>query len=388
VLYAGALLEVGDSRAMEERPGHPYTYGLLTSEPPLERRLSRLVAIPGNVPAAAEVLDECAFATRCRWVAAECRIGRPALADLEPGRASACVRIAAIRDELVPRAAETGEIVVTPESEEAGATVQVRGLVKVFGHRQAETTALAGVSLHVDAGESVGLVGESGSGKTTLARCLVGLEQPTGGEIRVRGVDVTDYQALSPAARAAARQTVQIVFQDPYSTLNPVRSVNFTLFEALRRVHGRAGMPRRRVSDLLELVQLPASYADRKPAALSGGERQRVAIARALALQPQILVCDEPVSALDVSVQAQVLNLLDDLRRSLGVGYLFISHDLAVVRQVTDRVYVLHRGAVVEEGPTERVLDHPTHPYTRSLIDSVPQSDPTWLAPLAAPTQL
>ena len=172
---------------------------------------------------------------------------------------------------------------------------------------------------------------------------------------------------------------MQIVFQDPYSTLNPARSVGFTLREALRSAGSRtpegAG-----VAELLALVGLPASYAARKPVALSGGERQRVAIARALALRPKILVCDEPVSALDVSVQAQMLNLLAELRENLGLGVLFITHDLAVVRQVTERVYVLYRGDIVESGPTERVLDAPEHEYTRLLIDSIPQSTPTWLA--------
>ncbi|MDX6475152.1 MAG: peptide/nickel transport system ATP-binding protein ddpF, partial [Gaiellaceae bacterium] len=240
----------------------------------------------------------------------------------------------------------------------------------------------------LDEGERVGLVGESGSGKTTLARCLVGLEKPSAGAIEIGGTDVTDYEALTAQQRDGVRRAVQIVFQDPYSTLNPARSVGFTLFEALRRSAGDRTNRSRLVAELLELVGLPASYASRKPAALSGGERQRVAIARALALRPKVLICDEPVSALDVSVQAQVLNLLSDLNRKLGLGYLFITHDLAVVRQVTDRVYVLYDGQVVESGPTEQVLAAPAHAYTRSLIASVPQSNPTWLSPVATASTL
>jgi peptide/nickel transport system ATP-binding protein len=167
-----------------------------------------------------------------------------------------------------------------------------------------------------------------------------------------------------------------MIFQDPYSSLNPVRTVGATLREAL----AIGPDPRTRVTDLLALVGLPGDYATRKPVALSGGERQRVALARSLALRPRVIVCDEPVSALDVSVQAQILNLFAALREELGLGYLFITHDLAVVRQVVERVYVLYRGEIVESGPVDKVLDAPTHPYTARLVASVPRTDPGWLA--------
>jgi peptide/nickel transport system ATP-binding protein len=173
---------------------------------------------------------------------------------------------------------------------------------------------------------------------------------------------------------------VQMVFQDPYSTLNPVRTVGSTLGEALSAADDQVGDVRRAVAELLEQVGLPARYAERKPVALSGGERQRVAVARALAVRPRLIVCDEPVSALDVSVQAQILNLLTSVRRELGVSYLFITHDLAVVRQVAERVYVLRQGEVVEQGSTSEVLDHPRHWYTRMLVDSIPSSEEAWLA--------
>ncbi|MDQ3708333.1 MAG: ATP-binding cassette domain-containing protein [Actinomycetota bacterium] len=257
--------------------------------------------------------------------------------------------------------------------------VSVTGLEKVFadavGRRgSAPVVALGGVTITVGATESVGLVGESGSGKTTLARCLVGLETATAGNITIDGLDASNYRSVSAAELRRLRQTIQIVFQDPYSSLNPLRTVGSALKEVLdvhRRPNSSSGGS---VSELLERVGLPASYARRKPVALSGGERQRVAIARALAVQPRLIICDEPVSALDVSVQAQILGLFRALRDDLGIGYLFITHDLAVVRQVVERVYVMYRGEVVESGPVETVLDHPEHAYTVRLVESVPRS--------------
>lgn len=218
-------------------------------------------------------------------------------------------------------------------------------------------------------GESVGLVGESGSGKTTLARMMVGLTRPTSGAIRVAGVDLAAAR-VSKAGWNTVRSTVQMAFQDPYSTLNPQRSVGSALRDGLR-LTDKADVPRR-IDELLERVGLAAGYARRMPAQLSGGERQRVAIARALARDPQVVVCDEVVSALDVSVQAHILNLLRELQADLGLAYVFITHDLAVVRQVTDRVYVLKDGAIVEHAATETVLDDPQHPYTQRLIASIP----------------
>jgi peptide/nickel transport system ATP-binding protein len=184
---------------------------------------------------------------------------------------------------------------------------------------------------------------------------------------------------MGDAERHRVRGTIQMIFQDPYSSLNPVRTVGSTLKEALSVRTGRETGLDRRMAELLERVGLPASYAGRKPIALSGGERQRVAIARALAVTPKVIVCDEPVSALDVSVQAQILNLFKSLRNDFGMSYLFITHDLAVVRQVVERIYVLYRGEVVEAGPVDDVLNNPKHPYTSRLLDSVPRSEADWL---------
>jgi peptide/nickel transport system ATP-binding protein len=380
VLYAGSVLEVAPGTQLEEEPCHPYTLGLLLSEPSVERRFDELVAIEGAVPAPDDVAETCPCAQRCRWAASACVAGHPPLRELAPGRLSACVRIDEIRDELAGArqlAEERAHRHVEPVATGSDGLLAVEHLVKRFRTRGGrEVSALAGVSLEVRAGESVGLVGESGSGKTTLARCIAGLETATAGHIAVDGVDASDYERLDAASRRRLRSTVQMIFQDPYSSLNPVLTVGATLREAI----GVGPDPNARVGELLERVGLPAEFERRKPVALSGGERQRVAIARSLALRPGLLVCDEPVSALDVSVQAQILNLFGLLRAELGLAYLFITHDLAVVRQVVDRVYVLYRGEIVESGPVDRVLDEPSHPYTARLVASVPRTDAGWLA--------
>jgi peptide/nickel transport system ATP-binding protein len=373
VLYAGALLEVAPAAEMERMPLHPYTLGLLLSEPALDRRSSELASIPGSVPMQDEVADRCAFSTRCRWTAPSCLAGAPALVPVEPDRLSACVRLDEIRDELRARPhVEAAAAALSAPARDA--LVRATSVVKRFG----PVNALRGVSIEVGEGESVGIVGESGSGKTTLARCLLGLTTPDEGAIEIAGIPAADYGRLAPGERRRLRRTVQMVFQDPYSSLNAALSIGSTLKEAL----AVAGRPKEEVGPLLQQVGLPSAYARRKPAALSGGERQRVAIARALAVGPRVLVCDEPVSALDVSVQAQILNLFARLRRELGLAYVFITHDLAVVRQVADRVYVLYRGEVVEHGGVDDVLERPRHPYTIRLIESVPRTDPAEQQPV------
>jgi peptide/nickel transport system ATP-binding protein len=377
VLYAGSLLEVAEAAAMEQEPLHPYTLGLLLSEPSAERRQPELVAIEGSVPEPDEVAEICSFAPRCSWAADVCRQGKPPLAEVEPGRLSACLRIDEIRGEmstLRSKSVAEAEAIPAPEIAEQ-ALIVVRDVSKTFRADGRDTQALKDVSMSFDRGESVGLVGESGSGKTTLGRSLVGLETPTSGSIEIGGIDATNYRKLSSKDRAQLRSTVQVVFQDPYSSLNPRHTVGRTLREAVRLHHDTdRSATEAMAEELLDQVGLPADYMGRKPASLSGGERQRVAIARALAVQPDFLVCDEPVSALDVSVQAQILNLFKSLREELGIGYLFITHDLAVVRQVVERAYVLYSGEVVEEGPIDELFDSPQHPYTKRLIASVPST--------------
>jgi peptide/nickel transport system ATP-binding protein len=386
VLYAGSVLEVGPAHSVEKEPLHPYTLGLILSEPREDRRSSQLVAIPGSVPAPDDVASSCSFAPRCSWALPECTADRTELAEVGVRRFSACIRLGQIRTEMSrERAAAELSTHMPVVARPAHPVIAIDGLRKLFRSEyqggSKEVAALAAVSLEVGENESVGLVGESGSGKTTLARCLVGLETPTSGQITIDGITADDFRSLDDDDRRQLRRTIQMIFQDSYSSLNPVHTVGSMLREAVALRSDRPSSLDAEMRRLLDRVGLPASYADRKPIALSGGERQRVAIARVLAVEPKVIVCDEPVSALDVSVQAQILNLFNSLRSDLGISYLFITHDLAVVRQVVERVYVLCQGEVVEAGRVDDVLDRPTHPYTIRLVDSIPRSEAGWLDP-------
>ena len=357
VMYAGRTAEHGPAATVIASPAHPYTGRLLDCDPPLHVALERLPTIPGSVPRLAQVGAACTFASRCDLVIDECRTGVPPLAEIAPGHQAACIRTADfVRGHSRPDHARRQ---VTGDGEPVASTaiVSVRDLAKSFG----STVALAGIDLDVSAGEAVAVVGESGSGKTTLARIIVGLETADAGAVSF---------AAPPGRDGGAPRPPQIVFQDPYSALNPSLTVGASLRDALRA--GGRDRSDAEVAALLDMVGLPAAYARRRPRALSGGERQRVAIARALAPGPDLLVCDEAVSSLDVSVQAQILNLIADVRARLGLSVLFISHDLAVVRQAAERVYVLYKGRFVEQGDTSAVLASPAHDYTRLLMASAP----------------
>lgn len=373
VLYAGSIMEVGPAPAVHREPAHPYTLALLLSEPPVDKRVETLHITEGAVPRAGDVSGQCGFAARCHWAQAMCVAAKPALRTTNDGRQSACVRltdVAQVMSAERARAARAG----LPDSIPHEPVVTVDGVTKVYTRRRGRdaVTALERMSMYVSAGETVGIVGESGSGKTTIGRCIVGLESVTSGTVTIDGVDASDYSGMTQADRVHVRGTVAMVFQDPYSTLNPARTIGSVLREVLRHRTPAPADVDAELERVLALVSLPLEYAARKPSALSGGERQRVAIARALAIRPKVVICDEAVSALDVSVQAQVIDLLRRLQAELGLSYVFITHDLAVVRQIAHRVYVMHKGMVVESGEVADVLDRPKHPYTTRLIHSVP----------------
>lgn len=326
VMKDGVVVEQSTPRQLRDAPATDYATRLLAAELPLDRRLDQLTS--GVRPNRAEVTE-----ARRR--------------DEEP-------------------------------------ILRVIGLEKTYRGRtkSQDVLALRGIDLELRPGRSLGVVGESGSGKSTLVRSLLGLEAPTGGSIRAGDLDLSDYAAMDRATTGRARQLVQCVFQDPYSTLNPAHSVGFVLAEAVRRraSHTEESVDvRAEVGRLLDDVGLPRAYADRRPVAMSGGQRQRVAIARALAMRPHILLCDEPVAALDLTVQAQVLQLLRDVQEQ-GISLLFVTHDLAVVRQMTDDLVVLYRGEIVERGTTAQVLDNPRHGYTERLIGAVPTGSSGWLS--------
>ncbi|HTJ67621.1 MAG TPA: ABC transporter ATP-binding protein [Actinospica sp.] len=365
VMYAGSVLEDAPAAALATSPRHPYSHGLMRAEPPATHYVDRLDAIPGRVPPADEVGDVCGFAERCAWRTEICVSGRPSLVTVGPDHASACVRIEEIGDELGTRRQPPETPTDHPPVRRATPLLTLDGVSKTY--RKGHAPALDGVSFELGEGESLGVVGESGSGKTTLARRILGLTPPGAGSIRLAGTEIADYRKLSRAESHAVRRTVQVVFQDPYSSLNPRLSVGTALREAAQASGGPQA-----VGELLDLVGLPAGYARLRPGSLSGGERQRVAIARALAVRPRLLICDEPVAALDVSVQAQILELLREVRRVRETALLFITHDLSVVRQMADRVIVLRHGAIVEHGETAALLDTPQHPYTARLIESIP----------------
>jgi len=374
VMYAGSVVENAPAPALLAAPRHPYSLGLLLSRPPLSAYTEQLRFIPGNVPKASAVTDRCPFAARCRWQQDRCIAGRPPLDPLDPAHLVRCVRAGEIAGELRRELDAAVAPAAPPPPPEGAPVARVQEAVKTYrsasGRRGGDAThALRGVSFEIVEGECLGLVGESGSGKTTIAKALVGLTRVDGGRVELAGLDVSDYGALGRAERTAARRAVQVVFQNPYASLNPAMSVGAALREALA-VRDPSAAGAAEAERLLARVGLPGAYARCRPAALSGGERQRVAIARALAVRPRLLICDEPVASLDVSIQAQILELLREIRRSEGTSLLFISHDLSVVRQMADRIVVLYRGEVVEEGPAGAVLDTPRHEYTRTLLAS------------------
>jgi peptide/nickel transport system ATP-binding protein len=382
VMYAARLAESGTAERVFGRPLHPYSRGLLSAVPRLDRgRSARLASIDGAPPNLQSPPVGCRFHPRCRFVTDRC-LQDPPFEAAEPGHFVACHRVHEIEalDSRPPGAHRAATAARPPANGSTERLLDVKGASKFFPVRMGlfrkpwQIRAVNEVSLDIKRGETLGLVGESGCGKSTLGRLVLRLDDPTAGEIRFEGIDLA---RLRRDELLAVRKRMQVIFQDPYSSLNPRMTVGQIVAEPMRvhRVLPPAEIPAR-VAELLQTVGLFPYMALRYPHELSGGQRQRVGIARALSVNPHMIVCDEAVSALDVSIQGQVINLLEELQQKLGLTYLFIAHDLAVVRHISTRVAVMYLGRIVEEAPAEELFANPKHPYTQALLAAAPIPDP------------
>ncbi|MBK9607462.1 MAG: ABC transporter ATP-binding protein [Betaproteobacteria bacterium] len=404
VMYAGQMIEQGPVRSVFGRQLHPYTAGLLECLPNLEfgRKSRSLRLIRGMIPDLTRMPPGCSFEPRCPHARERCGREAPPLVEVAPDHASRCffwqeqeqARLAAGNlppvasqyEPAVPAGSTSLTLDPSPRGRGKSAAVSLlkvdaltkeyvdsNKLLGLFGSERV-VHALDGVSLTLEANETLAVVGESGCGKTTLARCIVGLVEPTRGTIEFDGIPLG---GTAGERDRELRRRLQMVFQNPDSTLNPRRSIGDALMRPLEMFRGLKGATARDAAgELLRAVRLDERYLDRLPNQLSGGEKQRVGIARAFATNPDLIVCDEPVSALDVSVQAAILNLLGELQARERTAYLFISHDMSVVRYLADRVAVVYLGRICEVGPVERVFAPPYHPYTEALLSAVPVPDP------------
>ncbi|MCY4019051.1 MAG: ABC transporter ATP-binding protein [Chloroflexi bacterium] len=398
VLYAGEIMEEAPVDQLYAQPRHPYSLGLLNSVPRLgqSKADSRLHSISGNPPALAQLSSGCVFADRCEFVIDKCRVDKPPLEQLGDGRAVRCFRWEEVDASFLDPSVETsyqssfhGDGEEQPgrqiDNEVGDKLMRVTDLKKHFpvakslgdwlrGKTPAPIRAVDGVNLTLGAGQTLGLVGESGSGKTTLSRLIIGLQERSGGQLELLGMDIRNsVRERSPDVLSK----LQMVFQNPQNSLNPYLSVRQALRRPLVKLRDMTpAQAEAEVSELLRRVNLREDYADRFPDELSGGEKQRVVIARAFASDPDLIICDEPVSALDVSVQSAVLNLLARLQEEHGTAYLFISHDLAVVGYLSDVIAVMYLGQLFEVGAASDLFQPPYHPYTEALVSAIPVADP------------
>ncbi|TPF85386.1 peptide ABC transporter ATP-binding protein [Bifidobacterium sp. UTCIF-37] len=391
VMYAGRPVEKADVDTIFAHPAMPYTMGLLGAVPRSDReRASRLVPIPGSPMNLVNMPKGCPFAPRCPLATDVCRRSEPRMAAV-PGRSgqfAACHRTAEIvskgltfRDVYSVGEGVASKFAGVPR-EKRKVVLDVKHMRKTFPltgggflrRRIGEVKAVDDVTLDVREGETVALVGESGSGKSTTLMEIMELRQPQAGELTVFGTKLEGH--LPREKRRELRSAVQYVFQDPMSSLDPRLPIYDILAEPMKVQHYSSEQIRKRIAELMRLVELNPDQVDRFPTQFSGGQRQRIAIARALSVNPKLVLLDEPVSALDVSIQAGVINLLEDLQNKLGVAYLFVAHNLSVVRHISSRVAVMYLGSIVESGDTEDVFEHPLHPYTKALISAVPVPDP------------
>ncbi|OBI50561.1 peptide ABC transporter ATP-binding protein [Mycobacterium kyorinense] len=383
VMYAGRVVESAAVDDLYRDRQMPYTVGLLGSVPRLDAAQgTRLVPIPGAPPSLAGLEPGCPFAPRCPLAIDECRAQEPDLIAVAPEHRAACIRT----EHVVGRSAADiyglSTESATSEPDDTEVVVRVQDLAKTFRltkgvllrRKIGEVRAVDGVSFELQQGRTLGIVGESGSGKSTTLHQILALAVPQFGSIEVLGTDVA---TLNAGRRRALRRNLQVVFQDPVASLDPRLPVFDVLAEPLYANGFSKSATNSRVAELLDLVGLRRADASRYPAEFSGGQKQRIGIARALALQPKILALDEPVSALDVSIQAGIINLLLDLQQRFGLSYLFVSHDLSVVKHLAHQVAVMYRGSIVEQGDSDEIFSRPRHDYTRRLLAAVPQPDPT-----------
>ena len=391
VMYAGDIVEVGPVDEIFHNPSHPYTYALLESVPREDKE--RLQPIEGHVPDLIDMPQGCHFAGRCPWEQPECTGGE--IPNLQHGPDEVDHRAKCVLEDFdESEYGENREGITVSDNEIGDRLLEVDGMKKHFSRADGlldewlageteSVKAVDGVSFDIYEGETVGLVGESGCGKSTAGRTLLRLEEPTDGRIVFAGTDLSE---LDREQLREKRKDMQMIFQDPLSSLDPRMKVGQTIAEPLK-IHdlpeeapsgdkSRKQQRRDRVLELMEAVGLEKGQYDRYPHEISGGQRQRVGVARALAVDPDFIVADEPVSALDVSVQAQIINLLEDLQDEFGLTYLFIAHDLSVVRHISDRVAVMYLGEIVEVADTDELFADPKHPYTQALLSAIPEPDP------------
>jgi peptide/nickel transport system ATP-binding protein len=388
VMYAGQIIEQASRAQLFAQPAHPYTQKLFAALPDARRSGEALAAIPGNVPALGAATSGCRFAPRCDKAWELCHEQQPAWTVLESGQGVRCHLYAAdaareklqVNGDMENKLSSIGMSTVSPITDHRS-LLEVADLKVHFPIRKGilqrtvgAVKAVDGVSLQIAAGHTLALVGESGCGKTTVGKALLQLIQPTAGHVRFAGSNLV---GLSGKQLHAQRGSMQMVFQDPYASLNPKMRVAEILQEGMDALNIGASSAARqqRIDQLLDQVGLAATAKWRYPHEFSGGQRQRIAIARALAVNPALLICDEPTSALDVSVQAQILNLLKSLQQELGLSYLFITHNLAVVEYVAHEVCVMYLGRIVERGTVQEVMHNAQHPYTRALLSAVPKID-------------
>ncbi len=391
VMYAGRPVEKADVDSIFDRPAMPYTMGLLGAVPRSDReRNSRLVPIPGSPMNLVNMPKGCPFAPRCPLATDICHTTEPAMEPVpgRPGQFVACHRT----QEIVSKGLTFHDVYTVAEAakskfagvprDERKMVLDVKHMRKTFPltaggflrRKIGEVKAVDDVTLDVREGETVALVGESGSGKSTTLMEIMAFKQPQDGEIEMFGTKLE--HKMPREKRRELRSAVQYVFQDPMSSLDPRLPIYDILAEPMKVQHYSKEQIRERIGELMRLVELNPDQVDRFPTQFSGGQRQRIAIARALSVNPKLVLLDEPVSALDVSIQAGVINLLEDLQNKLGVAYLFVAHNLSVVRHISSRVAVMYLGRIVESGDTEDVFEHPLHPYTQALISAVPVPDP------------